>query len=170
VSDPFANPKPLIDRVYAYIAYVVGDPTIAEDVTSEAIARGLRYRASYDHRKGTPVAWLIGIARNCLPAAAPPFADEAALADVASAEDVELEALDRLTLRTAVASLPARDRELIALRYGSDLTARQIAGLLETTTNAVEVALHRALRRLRAELSVEPAEAPRKGLDLAGGM
>jgi RNA polymerase sigma-70 factor (ECF subfamily) len=166
VIDPFANPKPLIERVYAYVAYLVGDGAIAEDVTSEAIARGLRYRASYDPRKGTPLAWLIGIARNCLPTAPPAFAGETALAGLATGEDVELEAVDRLTLRAAVAALPPRDRELIALRYGSDLTAKQIAAVLETTTNAVEVALHRALGRLRAELGAEP----RKGLGLAGGM
>jgi len=169
VSDPFASPGPLIERVYAYVAYVVGDGTLAEDVTSEAIARGLRYRASYDPRKGTPLAWLIGIARRCMPP--PVFADdEAALTDIASGADLELEAVDRLTLRAAVATLPPRDRELIALRYGSDLTAKQIARLLEITTNAVEVALHRALQRLRAELSGQPAETPRKGLDRAGGM
>jgi DNA-directed RNA polymerase specialized sigma24 family protein len=40
----------------------------------------------------------------------------------------------------------------VALRYGADLTARQIAELLGLRRNAVEVALHRALRRLRREL------------------
>ena len=39
-----------------------------------------------------------------------------------------------------------------ALRYGADLTARQIGELLELRTNAVEVALHRALGRLREVL------------------
>jgi len=39
--------------------------------------------------------------------------------------------------------LEPRDRELIALRYGADLSARQIAELLELKMNAVEVALHR---------------------------
>ena len=44
-----------------------------------------------------------------------------------------------------------RDRELIALRYGADLTARQIAELQGAKTNAIEVALHRALTRLRGQ-------------------
>ena len=63
--------------------------------------------------------------------------------------DVEAETVDRVTLDQAVERLEERDRELIALRYGSDLSARQIGELLELTTNAVEVALHRALARLR---------------------
>ena len=48
--------------------------------------------------------------------------------------------------------LGERDRELIAFKYGADLTARQIAQVLGLQTNAVEVALHRALGRLREEL------------------
>ena len=65
--------------------------------------------------------------------------------------------LDRLELRAAVAQLDERNRELVALRYGADLTARQIGELLDLKTNAVEVALHRALTRLRRELEVEDA-------------
>jgi RNA polymerase sigma-70 factor (ECF subfamily) len=58
-----------------------------------------------------------------------------------------------MDLQAAVAELDPRDRELIALRYGADLSARQIAELLELKTNAVEVALHRALRKLREQLA-----------------
>ena len=53
----------------------------------------------------------------------------------------------------ALARIDERDRELVALRYGADLTARQIGEVLELSTNAVEVALHRALGRLRRLLS-----------------
>ena len=35
------------------------------------------------------------------------------------------------------------------MRYGADMKAAQIAQVLQTSTNSVEVALHRALRRLR---------------------
>jgi RNA polymerase sigma factor (sigma-70 family) len=55
----------------------------------------------------------------------------------------------RLDVAAAVGQLDERDRELVALRYGADLTARQIAELLELRVNTVEVALHRALARLR---------------------
>ena len=61
----------------------------------------------------------------------------------------------RLEVRRAVATLDPRDRELVALRYGGDLTARQIGELLGLKTNAVEVALHRALGRLRTVLDGE---------------
>jgi DNA-directed RNA polymerase specialized sigma24 family protein len=56
--------------------------------------------------------------------------------------------------------LDDRSRELLALRYGADLKAKQIGELLDMETNAVEVALHRALARLRVIVE-EP-----DGLDL----
>jgi DNA-directed RNA polymerase specialized sigma24 family protein len=47
----------------------------------------------------------------------------------------------------------------VALRYGADLSARRIGELLDMQTNAVEVALHRALARLRSVLESE-ADTP----------
>jgi len=151
--DPLANPEPLIRRVYAYVAYRIGDGPDAEDVTSATFERALRYRESFDPWRGEPLGWLIGIARRCLveayagaaiPVAEPP--------DVPGLDSPEEKAVRRLWLADALAHLDERDRELIALRYGADLTARQIADLLDLRTNAVEVALHRALARLRVFL------------------
>src|SRR5437868_13520626 len=64
--DPLANPEPLIRRVYSYAAYRLGDGPDAEDATSDAFERALRYRDSYDRGKGEPAARLIGIARRCV--------------------------------------------------------------------------------------------------------
>ena len=78
--------------------------------------------------------------------------------------------MQALDLRQAVGALEPRDRELIGLRYGADLTARQIAELLEMRTNAVEVALHRALDRLRTLMTDEaPAQGGGSHLTEAGG-
>jgi RNA polymerase sigma-70 factor (ECF subfamily) len=151
--DPLRNPEPLIRRVYAYVAYRLGDGPDAEDVTSETFERALRYRSSFDASKGPPVAWLIGIARRCIDDALsgrPQTAGEPE--EVAAASDLELETVRRVDLRKAMSALDERDRELLALRYGADLKARQIAELLDLKTNAVEVALHRALNRLRERL------------------
>jgi RNA polymerase sigma-70 factor (ECF subfamily) len=151
-SDPLAHPEPLIRRVYAFAAYRLGDGPDAEDVTSETFERALRYRESYDRRRGEPLTWLIGIARRCIDdvlANRIPFAEPP---DRAAAGDLEADALRRLELAEALSGLGERDRELLALRYGADLSARQIAELLQQKTNAVEVALHRALERLRRRL------------------
>jgi RNA polymerase sigma-70 factor, ECF subfamily len=155
MRDPLADPWPLIRRVYAYVAYRVGDGADAEDITSETFERALRYRASFDPRRGDAAAWLVGIARRCIADAALrrdlPI-DDVPERPVAGHED---DALRRLEIATAVAQLDERDRELVALRYGADLSARHIGELLDLKTNAVEVALHRALARLRRELEGE---------------
>ena len=151
--DPLANAPELIRRIYSYVAYRVGDGPDAEDVTSEVFERALRYRRSYDPSRGEPLAWLIGIARRCIDdAVTRPRAEAGEQPDLTSAEDLESEAVRRLTVAAAVEGLDERSRDLIALRYGADLSARQIGEILGLKTNAVEVALHRMLARLRPEL------------------
>ena len=157
--DPLANPEPLIRRVYAYVAYRIGDGPDAEDVTSETFERALRYRDSYRSSKGEPIGWLIGIARRCIADAVKGRLELAEPRETAAPGDVEADSIRRLDLAQVMAGLDERDRELLALRYGADLTARQIGELLGQRTNAVEVALHRALGRLRTELEA-PADDP----------
>jgi RNA polymerase sigma-70 factor (ECF subfamily) len=167
--DPLADPGPLIRRVYAYVAYRIGDGPEAEDVTSETFERALRYRASYDSKRGEPVSWLIGIARRCIEGERLRPQPLPATEDAPDPLDVEAETVQRLSLEQAVERLDERDRELVALRYGSDLSARQIGELLELRTNAVEVALHRALGRLRKVLEGEEGQAAEAGLTTRPG-
>jgi RNA polymerase sigma-70 factor (ECF subfamily) len=151
--DPLANAPELIRRIYSYVAFRVGDGPDAEDVTSEVFERALRYRRSYDPSRGEPLAWLIGIARRCIDdALMRPRAESREQPDVTSSEDLESDALQRLTVAAAVEGLDERSRDLVALRYGADLSTRQIGEILGLKTNAVEVALHRTLARLRPEL------------------
>lgn len=156
--DPLSDPEPLIRRVYSYVAYRIGPGADADDVTSTVIERALRYRASYDPRKGDPRSWLIGIARTCvddhlrsrshLPLEA---------ADVPDGHSDD-EMIDRISVAAAVSGLDERDRELIALRYGADLSSRKIGGILGMTPGAVDVALHRSRERLRHELEAAGIE------------
>jgi RNA polymerase sigma-70 factor, ECF subfamily len=151
--DPLADPEPLIRRVYAYAAYRLGDGPDAEDVTSDVFERALRYRRSYDRSKGEPVAWLLGIAHRCTnEALAARSKSRLTFQEEVESRDVEEDSLRRLTLATALEQLTEREQELIALRFGADLTAAQIAGVMDATTNAIEVALHRSLARLRSIL------------------
>src|SRR5437763_13096480 len=118
------------DDVYAYAATLLRDAGAAEDVTAQAFERAYRKRGRYDARRGTPRAWLFGIARNAaldelrrrkraataeIPAPAPaPGPDE--LAE---------QAAQRELVRRALSRLAARDRELIALRYHAELSTAE---------------------------------------------
>jgi RNA polymerase sigma-70 factor (ECF subfamily) len=157
--DPLADPGLLIRRVYAYVAYRIGDGVDAEDVTSATFERALRYKHTFDETRGGPAPWLLGIAGRCV---SEYYSNRTIsvpdVPDVAAPGELATDAAARLDLRRAVTMLPGRDAELIALRYGADLTAKQIGEVTGMRTNAVEVALHRALGTLRDVL--ECGEAP----------
>ena len=158
--DPLANPQPLIRSVYAFVAYKIGAGHDAEDVTGEVFERALRYRRGYDPAKGPPLAWLVGIARRVLADRAVSGAETVAeVPETAAPGELESDSVERLTLAAALGRLSDRDRELLAMRYGADMKAAEIAQVLESTPNAVEVAVHRALRRLRAIMEKEASAA-----------
>jgi RNA polymerase sigma factor (sigma-70 family) len=56
-------------------------------------------------------------------------------------------------VRQAVATLPARDAEILLLKYTEDWSYQQLAGRLGISTSALEARLHRARGRLRAALA-----------------
>ncbi len=151
--DPLAHPERLIRTIYAYVAYRIGPGADAEDITSEVFERAVRYRDSYDPKRGEPTAWLIGIARRCVNGASfdlPVSLDD--VADRPAPDDIAEQAARRISLANAVSTLGDRDRELIAFRYGADLSGREIGEILDMTANAVDVAMHRAVERLKQAL------------------
>ncbi len=75
------------------------------------------------------------------PRAASPAADQSALSDEVARE-----------VRSAVAALPSRDREVIVLNYLEHKLPAEIAELLGCSQNAIEVRLHRAKAKLRQSL------------------
>ncbi len=157
--DPLAHPERLIRSVYAYVSYRVGPGPDAEDITSEVFERALRYRESYDPKRGEPMAWLIGIARSAVNGAfAEPHLALDSVEEQTAPGNVADDAVRRLTLADAASRLSERDRDLIALRYGAGLTGKQIGAILDMTRNAVDVAVHRAAERLREALG-EPEES-----------
>jgi RNA polymerase sigma-70 factor (ECF subfamily) len=151
--DPLSDPAKAIRRVYSYVAYRLGQGADAEDVTSQVIERAIRYRSSYDRRRGSADSWLLGIARTCVDDALRERGNRIELHDGgASSESIESDTIERLGVAAAVARLDPRDQELVSLRYGADLSTKEIASLLELSPNAVDVALHRCRTRLREEL------------------
>ena len=58
-------------------------------------------------------------------------------------------------VRQALARLPARDTEVLLLKYLEGWDYRRLAEHLGTTESAIEARLHRARKRLRGELAAE---------------
>src|SRR3954452_21249873 len=148
------------DDVFAYAATLLRDRAAAEDVTAQAFERAYRRRSSrYDARRGSPRAWLFGIARNAaldelrrrkraaevdLPG--PPEAPEP--------DEAAQFAVQRDAVRAALGRLPAKDRELIALKYHADLSNAEIAAVLGVSPTNAGTLLHRAMTKLREAVDV----------------
>jgi RNA polymerase sigma-70 factor (ECF subfamily) len=142
-------------RVYAYAASLLRDRSAAEEVTAQAFERAYRKRRSYRPRRGTVEAWLFGIVRNAAldelrrrRRRADLEAEPADLASSDAQEQVE-GAIRRETVRTALAALEPRDRELVALKFAGGLANAEIARVLGVSESNAGTRLHRALTKLR---------------------
>ena len=60
-----------------------------------------------------------------------------------------MQAADPTDLPHAMAGLDGRSRDLLALRYGAELSSKEIGRIYEMSAGAVEIALRRALNDLR---------------------
>ena len=145
------------DDVYAYVAGMVRDRAAAEEVTAVAFERAFRRRSSYSPARGSPRAWLFGIARNAAydelrrrgrtePVAEPeerrpPAGD--ATADVA---------LRRAALSAALATLSQDERELVALKFEAGLANAEIGTVLAISETNVGTRLSRVVAKLRAAI------------------
>jgi RNA polymerase sigma-70 factor, ECF subfamily len=142
------------DDVYAYAATLLRDRAAAEDVAAAAFERAYRRRSRFDASKGTPRAWLFGIARNAA-------LDElrrrkrAAAAELPEPQ-VQLEpgeavehAAQRAAVRQALGRLQARDREVIALKYHAELSNAELAAVLGVSVSNAGTLVHRAMTKLR---------------------
>jgi len=68
----------------------------------------------------------------------------------------------RKQIRLALDQLPQRDAEILLLKYTENWSYRQIAEKLDVTEAAIESRLHRARKKLRAQLfALQVIEAPR---------
>jgi RNA polymerase sigma-70 factor (ECF subfamily) len=142
--------------VYAYVATLLHDHAAAEDVTALAFERAYRRRRTFDRRRGEERAWLFGIARN---AALDELRRRRRLATLAvdpedpaaseALDDGAEVALRRTTVRTALAALPARDREIVALKFHGGLSNEELAKVLGVSQSNAGTLLHRAMDKLR---------------------
>jgi RNA polymerase sigma-70 factor (ECF subfamily) len=141
--------------LYAYVRTLLGDDASAEDVTALAFERAYRRRSSFDARRGSQRGWLFGIARNAAldelrrRRRAAPLVGELSDAHAAAPEEEADLAIRRTTVRAALAALPVRDRELVALKFHGGLTNAELAAVLGTSETNAGTRVHRAVTKLR---------------------
>lgn len=153
-----------LPRIYNFMLYKGGDRALAEDLTSQTFLEVWRCRERYDTAKGSLSTWIFTIARRTiighyraqqrrdLPlTAAEQRAGEHAVIDVVEQRESIAELV--VHLRT----LAEHDHDLVALKYGAQMTNREIAQLTGLSESNVGTRLHRIIERLRSALGVEKA-------------
>jgi RNA polymerase sigma factor (sigma-70 family) len=148
-------------RIYRYVRYRVNDDTAAEDLTSEIFERAYRYRDTYDPSRSAFSTWITQIAHNWVNNhlvgqnrrerhEVEPGEDMENIEAAEASPEIQVirrEAVQRLL--DCLKGLTARDREIVALRFGSDARNKDIAEQLGLKEKTVSVILLRALERLR---------------------
>ena len=159
------NGHELMERLYhehagpllGFLVYRTGDRTLAEDILADTFERVLTTRRGWRRGQASEKTWLYTIALN-------------RLRDLARRKGAEVRALERVgvpaggppeidgiedrdLVRRAVGRLSDEEREAVALRFGADLSLREMAELLGEPQTTVEGRVYRALRRLRDDLS-----------------
>jgi RNA polymerase sigma-70 factor (ECF subfamily) len=150
-------------RVYGFFAYRLSSRADAEDLTQQCFERALKAWGRYDEARASVATWLLVIARNLLvdhlrsggSVSLRPI-DEGEAETIAAPPDQPRLGLEP-GLERALAELGPRERELIALRFGGDLTGAEIAELTGLTLANVQQILSRSLRRMRASLDADQA-------------
>jgi len=146
------------DDVYAYVAGMLRDRGAAEEVTAAAFERAYRKRSRFNPRRGSPRAWLFGIARNAALDELRRRRRHAELND----EPIDLDGLGaaqqserselRLALAEALELLEPRERELVALKFFAGLSNAEIARVIGASDSNVGTRLHRVVNKLREVL------------------
>lgn len=127
------------------------DPSEAEDIAQDALLRAWRRRSTLRDQSRRK-EWLGTIVRNEAfrqhSRTRPDPVAEFEAKEGAEDEQI-ISTVERADLHAAIASLSDRDRQLLILRYGEDLTQQAIARRLGLPDGTVKVRLHRLRHRLR---------------------
>lgn len=145
--------------LFRFLAYRTGDPVLAEDLVADTFERVLTARRRFDRRKASEKTWIYTIALNLLRDHARRAAVGKRTVDpvlVGRGEITSANPLDtvdeRDALRQAMECLSQQERDVIALRFGADLTLPEIARLMGMKLTTAEGRVYRALRKLKEEL------------------
>lgn len=145
-----------LPRIHNFFRYRVGPGAVAEDLTSITFEKAWAARAQYRRDLAGFGTWLYAIARNVAVdhfRRGRRFEPLEAASGVAGGptpeEDAERRS-DAERLAQLLETLPDREREVIALKYGAGMTNRAIAKQTGLTESNVGTIAFRTVRDLKA--------------------
>ncbi len=161
------------DRIFRYLLARVGDPDLADELTTEVFMRTMRYLPSYrpdeDHPAAALSAWLYRIAATVVAnqhrtqSRRPHTVELDEWRPAGSSTDPARqaeEAEELATLAQALSRLNEDQRQVIVGKFGEEMSNAEIGQLLGKTEGAIKSLQHRALHTL-ARLLGSPDERKR---------
>jgi RNA polymerase sigma-70 factor (ECF subfamily) len=149
------------DKIYRYLALRIGNEMEAEDMTQQVFLNALQSISSF-RWKGVPFsAWLFRIAHNqavdhlrkAKKRASVPL-DESLATNGDSPHSAAERKMDIEQLLRATKRLTEAQREVISLRFSSELSIAQVARIMGKSQGAVKALQHSAIVALRRTMLV----------------
>ncbi len=143
-------------EILRYCLWHAPNRNLAQDATQETFLKAIRYLNKYVH-KGKFRAFLYQIAANtCIDMNRKKCVSDIPLNELSLNYSYEEkgyeEAQADMQLQYLIKTLPDELKELIILRFGQDLTIREIAAITNTPLRTVQSRLRSALKQLKKEL------------------
>lgn len=144
-----------LPRVYNYFRYRMNNEADIQELTSRTFEKAWRARRRYRRERAGMATWLLRIAHNVAIdhfRLSREYAPLEVVENSAAEHGPELEhenASDMARLQLLIPTLPTRERELLALKYGAGANNREIANITGLTESNVGTILHRAVQVLR---------------------
>jgi RNA polymerase sigma-70 factor (ECF subfamily) len=151
------------EMVHRYLAYRVGSPQLAEDLTSETFLRALRSIGGWQWRGRDVGAWLVTIARNLVADhyKSSRYRLEISTDDLTGLpgagvtdgpETAVLAGLDAEAVLQAVRRLRPEQQECLSLRFLQGLSVAETAEIMGKNEGAVKALQHRAVKAMARHL------------------
>lgn len=147
-----------LPRIFHFFCFRVGVPDKAEELTSATFEKAWSNRINYRQERGDIKAWIFGIARKVAADYFRQPRNEVALdniLDIADPINIEEEVQKQMEFRRLIlicSHLSDREKELIALKYGAELTNREISRMLGMSESNVGTILYRVVGKIRLEM------------------
>jgi RNA polymerase sigma-70 factor (ECF subfamily) len=145
--------------VFRFALYVSADPATASEITQDVFVWLVHHPDNYDPTRGELGSFLVGVARKLLKSRHREEQRWVVLEDSVAAREPEgLAESDAALVRRAVAGLPLRYREVVAVCDLEEKTYEEAAALLECAVGTVRSRLHRARALLAKKLGQKKAQ------------
>jgi RNA polymerase sigma factor (sigma-70 family) len=152
-----------LSKVLRYISYRVSDMDTAEDITSVVFEKALEKFNSFRVERASFTTWVLSIARNAVTDHYREIGkqqnfQQSSMRDfvtqTTSPDDEMVKAEEIHKLKSALSGLTAQEQEIIALKFGGEMTNREIAKALGLSDSNVGIIIYRTIRKLRDSFGV----------------